>query len=90
VVNRLASNGSWSGSDAAAAAVVGVAVWGASEFAGTVRELARLSGRRRHQLEVVYDHRDRMLTHQLLPLAGGRLPDQPMLVHGKGIVRARR
>lgn len=91
VVNSLAATGKWSGKtsrNAAAAAAVGLAVWGVSELAGTVRELSRLARRRKHQLEVVYDDRHRMLTHQLLPLAGGRLPENAALVLADRTARA--
>lgn len=82
-VNGLACTGKWSRStsnNAVAAAAIGLTVWGASELAGTVRELTRLARRRKHQIEIVYDDRGRMLSHQLLPLAGGRLPDHAELV----------
>ena len=58
-------------SNGATALAVGLAVWGVSEFAGTVRELGRLSKARKHRLEVVFDDRNRMLTHQITPLATG-------------------
>ena len=53
------------------ALAVGLAVWGVSEFTGSVRELSRLSKARKHRLEVVFDDRNRMLTHQILPMATG-------------------
>ena len=57
--------------NSSAALAIGLAVWGMSEFAGTVRELSRLSKARKHRLEVVYDDRNRMLTHQIIPLQSG-------------------
>ncbi|MHC4941184.1 MAG: hypothetical protein ACYTHK_19790 [Planctomycetota bacterium] len=77
VVNSVAYSGGWSSSatgNAAAAAAIGLTVWAAGELAGTVRELTRLARRRKHSLEVVYDHRGRMLSHQLTPMEGRRLP----------------
>ena len=72
-LNSAATSG-WSSAtqaNGAAALAVGLTVWGISEFAGTVRELSRLAKARKHRLEVVYDDRNRMLTHQLTPLARG-------------------
>ena len=72
-VNSAMSSG-WSSatqSNGAAALAVGLAVWGVSEFAGTVRELSRLSKARKHRLEVVFDDRNRMLTHQIIPIQTG-------------------
>jgi len=72
-LNSAAKSG-WSSAtkaNGAAALAVGLAVWGISEFAGTMRELNRLSKGRKHRLEVVYDERGRMLAHQLTPLARG-------------------
>ncbi|MEM8883157.1 MAG: hypothetical protein AAGD14_03725 [Planctomycetota bacterium] len=62
--------GEWAsaGSAGTAAAAIGLTVWAAGELVGTVRELNRLAQRRKHQLEVVYDRRNRMLTHEIIPL----------------------
>ena len=80
VVNSVASSGGWSSGatgNATAAAAIGLTIWAAGELAGTVRELTRLARRRKHQLEVVYAHRGRMLSHQLVPMEGRKLPAQP-------------
>ena len=73
VVNTLASGGGWSSGvtgNATAAAAIGLTVWAAGELAGTVRELTRLSRRRKHQLEIVFDEHNELLSHQLIPLNG--------------------
>ena len=72
-VNSAMTSG-WSSStrsNGAAALAVGLTVWGISELTGTVRELRRLSKARKHRLEVVFDDRNRMLTHQIIPLETG-------------------
>jgi len=91
--NLASSSGRWTGkatNDLAGALIVGTTVWAIGEFTGTIRELSRLSKRRKHQLEVVYDARNKMLAHQLLPLAGGRLPANPALVLADDSVRRAR
>ena len=73
LLNSAVSSG-WSSatrSNGAAALAVGLTVWGVSELAGTVRELTRLSKRKKHRLEVVYDDRNRMLSHHVIPLERG-------------------
>jgi hypothetical protein len=72
-VNSTLSSGwsSTSQSNGAAALAVGVTVWGVSEFVGTVRELSRLGRARKHRLEVVFDDRNRLLSHLITPLQTG-------------------
>jgi len=73
MLNSASRSGLSSGAAAngAAALAVGLTVWGISELTGTVRELTRLSKRKKHRLEVVYDDRNRMLTHQVIALERG-------------------
>ncbi len=53
---------------AAAAVLVGLTIWGVNELSGTLRELTRISHRKKHRLEIVYDDRHRMLTHEVVLL----------------------
>jgi len=69
MLNSASSSGA--AANGAAALAVGLTVWGISELTGTVRELTRLSKRKKHRLEVVYDDRNRMLTHQVIALERG-------------------
>ena len=53
---------------AAGAALVGLTIWGVHELSGTIREISRISQRKKHRLEIVYDDRNRMLTHEVVLL----------------------
>lgn len=53
---------------AAGAALVGLTIWGVHEMSGTIREISRISRRKKHRLEVVFDDRHRMLTHEVVLL----------------------